>query len=270
MGKSTFREYSPGVALRNGKKVYVVEGRIAHGKFGYAFACRDERDRSRILQIVWPFSRSYENVRERWAQQATELRQVEHPGLVSLLDAFEHEGCFHLVQERCDHRLDLSITAPDWDGSRALLEVARPVLHALAHVHGHGYTHRNLHPRNVLCAVSGRDLKLGDLAVDVLLGNVDVLNAKISRWLVPPEYLNPSECGPMDHRVDIYQAALLLLCVLRGRVTQYSFEEISLGAPAKDAGKLASPAGPVLARALQPQVADRFGTALELWDALRN
>jgi len=270
MGKSTFREYSPGVALRNGEKVYVVEGKIAHGKFGYAFACRDEEDRSRILQIVWPFSRNYENVRERWAQQANELRQVEHPGLVPLLDAFEHEGCFHLVQERCDHRLDHSLVSPDWDGSRALLKVARPVLHVLAHVHGNGYTHRNLHPRNVLCAASGRDIKLGDLAINVLLGNVDVLNAKISRWLVPPEYLNPSECGPMDHRVDIYQAGLLLLCVLRGRVKQYSFEEISVGAPAKEAGELGSQAGQVLARALRPKVEDRFGTALELWDALRN
>jgi serine/threonine protein kinase len=270
MDKSTFREYSPGVALRNGEKVYVVEGRIAHGKFGYAFACRDEEDRSRILQIVWPFSRSYENVRERWAQQAAELRQVEHSGLVPLLDAFEHEGCCHLVHERCDQRLDLSIASPDWDGSRALLELARPLLHALSEVHGNGYTHRNLHPRNVFRAAASRDVRLGDLAINVLLGNVDVLNAKISRWLVPPEYLNPSDCGPMDHRVDIYQAGLLLLCVLRGRVAQYSFEEISLGAPARDAEKLAPQAGQVLARALRPKVEDRFGTALEFWDALRN
>jgi serine/threonine protein kinase len=266
MAKSTFREYGSGMAIRNGEKIYVVEERIAHGKFGETFACRDEGDRARILQIVWPFSRSYENVRERWAQQAAELRQVEHSCLVPLLDAFEHEGGFHLVHERCDGRLDHAIASPDWDGDRSLLEVARPVLQALGHVHGNGYTHRNLHPRNVFRTSQG--VKLGDLAANTLLGNIDVLNAKIPRWLVPPEYLSPSECGPMDHRVDIYQVGLLLLCVLRGRIVQYSFEEISIGLPAKEATALECGPAAAIARALQPRVLDRFDSAADCWEAL--
>src|SRR4029077_6354772 len=114
----------------------------------------------------------------------------------------------------------------------------------------------------------GITVKLSDFVADTLLGNVDVLNAKISRWLGPPEYLGPSECGPMDHRVDIYQAGLLLLCMVQGKVTPYSFEEISLGAPAKAAAGLASDLGEVLARALRTRVAERPESAQELWDAL--
>jgi serine/threonine protein kinase len=267
MSKSAFQEYSPGALIRNGGRTYAVEERISRGKLGYVFSCRDDAGEPRVLQVLWPFSRSYENVRERWTEQAGELSRLDHPGLLALFDGFEHEGCFHLVHEPGERRLDHELESPGWDGRRALFDVAGPVLGALDAAHRAGYTHRNLHPRNVFRAASGA-VKLSDLAVDTLLGKVDVLNTKISRWLVPPEYLSPTECGPMDHRVDIYQAGLLLLCVLRGRVTQYSFEEISLGAPAKDAEELASEAGEALARALRPRVEERYGSALELWDAL--
>lgn len=278
MSRSGFHEYSPGAEVRNGERTYVVEGTISHGRLGSAFACRDDRGDSRMLQVLRPFSRSYENVREQWRRQAAELQRVRHPGLVSLLDAFEHDGRFHLVHERFEHRLDRQMASPDWDGKRWLRAVAHPLLGALEHVHQSGLTHKDLHPRNVLFAtdlrqfqpetVPGGAVKLGDLAVDALLGNVDVLNTKISRWLVPPEYLSPSECGPMDHRTDVYQAGLLLLCVLQGRIVPYSFEEISTGLPAKTAGELDSDDGQILARALQPKVADRFQSALELWRAL--
>lgn len=278
MSNVTFREYSPGKAIRSDKGTYVVEERISHGKFGYAFACRDQWGRSRILQIVLPFSRPYENVREVWPRQTTELQRIQHPNLVFLQDSFEHDGFFHLVLERCDYRLDQYIVSPVWNGSRWLKAVARPVLCALEQIHAAGHTHKNLHPQNVFCtvhldhlhpdAVFDGAIKLGDLAVNTLLGNVDVLNTKLPRWLVPPEYLNPSELGPMDHRVDIYQAGLLLLCVLQGRITRYSFEEISTALPAKNAEKLGSGYGRPIAQALQLKVKERFESAMELWKAL--
>lgn len=267
MSRNLFREYAAGTEIPNGDRRYVIDETLAKGKFGYAFACRDGEGGARLLRVVWPFSRSYENVRERWALEAVALRRLRHPGLVEVLDSFEHEGCFHLVHEFFDRRLDQDLAAPGWHGGRRLPAVACPLLGALDHLHRSGYTHKELHPQNVFRVADG-GFKLGELAVNVLLGNVDVLNTKIPRWLVPPEYLTPSECGPMDHRVDIYQAGLLLLCVLRGRIVQYSFEEISIGLPAKDAMEIGSGYGRVLAQALQPRVEGRFQSALELREAL--
>jgi serine/threonine protein kinase len=272
------REYRPGEAVHNGDKVYTVEERIAHGKFGAVLGCRDVWGNPLVLRSLRPFSRSYENVRERWAQQGAELQRALHPGLVHLYEAFEHSGVFHLVLERCDYRLDRFIVSPAWDGSRWFKAVARPVLCALEHIHQLGLTHLNLHPHNLFCAINLETshpdalftgaIKMDDLAVNSLLGRVDVLNARIPRWLVPPEYLNPSDLGPMDHRADLYQAGLLLLCVLQGRIVRYSFEEISTGLPARNAEQLESGYGEILARVLQPAVAERFNTALELWQAL--
>jgi serine/threonine protein kinase len=278
MSRIAFQEYAPGEVIRHGASAYIVEERIAHSKFGVTFACRDHWGYPRILWVLWPFSRLYANVRETWARQAAELQRIQHPNLVHLHDSFENNGCFHLVLERCDYRLDRYIVSPAWDGSRWFQAIARPVLCALEHIHTAGYTHKNLHPQNIFCtlqlerlhpdAVFSGAIKLGDLEVNTLLGNVDVLNTKLRRWLVSPEYLNPSEYGPMDHRMDIYQAGLLFLWVLLGRILRYSFEEISTGLPARTAERLESGYGQVVARALQLKVADRFQSAAEFWRSI--
>ncbi len=275
---STCDQALTGRTIRNGDQTYAVEEALAHGRFGSVFACRDAWGHARILRQVRPFSRNYDNLRERWSADVAGLQRIQHPALVYLQDGFEVDGVFHLVVERCAHRLDQSIVSPAWDGSRWFRAVARPVLCALEHLHRAGYTHKNLHPRNVFCtthldsshpdAISSGAIKLGDADVNTLLGSLDVLNAKLPRWLVPPEYLNTSELGPMDHRMDIYQAGLLLLCVLQGRILRYSFEEISLGLPARTAEQLDSCHAQAIARALQLKVADRFQTAAELWRAL--
>ncbi len=275
MSKPNFQGYSAGEAVPRGERVYVVGERISHGGFGAVYACRDDWGNPLRLRVLWPISRAYENVRERWLEQVEEVRRASHPRLLHVYEGFEHDGFFHLVTERYDHRLDSSVLEAGEGGPRWLQAVAGPVLCALDHLHRAGYTHRNLHPGNVFLAASpepaaalpigGGDVKLGGFAVTQLLGNVDVLNLLIPRWLVPPEYLNPSEFGRMDHRVDIYQAGLLLLAVLQGHLPRFSFEETVAGAPARAARELGSEA---IARALQPKAGDRFDSALELWRAL--
>jgi len=279
VSKGSFHEYSPGTAISNGERTYVIGERFSHDNFGFDYVCRDEWENSLRLRVLWPLSRPYEDVREKWKQQAEELRRVQHPNLIHLHDAFEHDGSFHLVSEHFESRLSDLIQEPGWDGAGWFLAVAGSVLCALDHIHRAGYTHRDLHPHNVFFAVSPQAMrpdaplsgavKVGGLPVTCLLGNVDVLNSLVARWLVPPEYLNPSEFGrQMDQRVDIYQASLLLLAVLKGRLPRFTFEDTVLQAPAK-AAEVETGWGTVLARALQPKVEDRFVSALEFWRALR-
>jgi eukaryotic-like serine/threonine-protein kinase len=278
MSKTGFREYQSGDTVRGESRTYVVEERLAHGPFGYAYACRDEWGRDLVLEVVWPFTRPYRNVREKWQQQAVELRRLQHPNLVHVYDSFEHGGSFHLVVERCDHPLEGYVLSPAWSGPRWFKAVAAAVLGGLDHIHRAGLVHRNLHPRNILCSVALERfhpaalppgaIKISDLASNHLIGNVDLMNMRIAKWLTPPEYLNPSRHGLMDHRVDVYQAGLLLLAVLLGRVPRFSFEEIAVGLPGKTAAELQSSFGKVLARALQLDVEDRFPDALAFWQEL--
>jgi hypothetical protein len=72
----------------------------------------------------------------------------------------------------------------------------------------------------------------------------------------------------MDHRVDLYQAGILLLSTLLGRIPRFTFEETVSGLPCKIAEELQSGYGKVVARALRLKVADRFSSAREFWQVL--
>lgn len=273
MSTKSFQDYAPGTVVPRGEGALVVVGRISRGGFGSVYACHDEWGSPLRLRVLWPISRAYGNVREQWLEQVDEVRRAGHPRLVHVYDGFDHGGFFHLVTERWEHRLDSSILEAGDGGPRWLGAIAGPVLCALDHLHRAGYAHFNLHPGNVYLTASPASLaegegevKLGGLAVTRLLGKVDVLNLLVTRWLVPPEYLIPSELGrQMDHRVDIYQAGLLLLAILQRSLPRYTFDETVAGEPARAARALGSPA---LARALAPKVEERLGSARELWRAL--
>jgi serine/threonine protein kinase len=273
MSTRSFQDYAPGTVIPRGEGTLVVGERLSRGGFGSVYACADEWGSPLRLRVLWPISRSYENVREGWLEQVEEVRRAGHPRLVHLYEGFDHNGFFHLVTERWEHRLDSGVLEAGEGGPRWLGLIAGPVLCALDHLHRAGYPHFNLHPGNVFLTASPGALaagegavKLGGFAVSRLLGKVDVLNLLVSRWLVPPEYLIPSELGrQMDHRVDIYQAGLLLLALLQGSLPRYTFEETVAGEPGRAARELGSPA---LAWALAPKVEDRCGSARELWRAL--
>jgi serine/threonine protein kinase len=278
MERIGFSDYQPGAVIRRGDRAYRIEDRLAAGPLGSLYAARDDWGVEVVIRVLWPFSRPYADVRESWLQQGLALRQAGHPNLVCIYDSFEHRDRFHLVVERCAYRLESFLELPTFNGARWVKTVAGAVLCGLDHLHAAGYYHRNLHPRNIFCATSldrmhpaalpAGGIKIGDFGVTHLVGNVDVMNTQIARWLTPPEYLNPSHCGLMDHRVDIYQAGLLLLAVLLGRIPLFTFEQIAAGAPGQTAARLTASCGEVIARALALKVEDRFDSAFEFWQAL--
>jgi hypothetical protein len=85
----------------------------------------------------------------------------------------------------------------------------------------------------------------------------------------PPEAINPPEFGPLDHRVDIYHVALLLLQIIVGR-RSFTREEILAGAPRELALSVEPPYSFALEKALRRHVLYRTETALELWRDLNS
>jgi serine/threonine protein kinase len=278
MENTGIHDYHPGDVILHGDRGYRIEDLMARGSCGQTWAGRDDWGAEVVIRVLWPFSRTYGDVRESWLQQGPALQRAGHPNLVYIYDSFEHQGRFHLVHERCAYRLESFFELPTWNGPRWFKAVAGSVLCGLEHIHGAGYHHRNLHPRNIFCCASldglhpaalpAGGIKIGDFGVTHLIGNVDLMNTQIARWLTPPEYLNPSLLGLMDHRVDIYQAGLLLLAVLLGRVPLLTFEQIAAGVPRDTAARLTSSFGTAVARALALKVEDRFASAREFWQEL--
>jgi len=88
--------------------------------------------------------------------------------------------------------------------------------------------------------------------------------------MLPPEVLDSSEFGPLDHRIDIYHCALLFLHILHGSELRFSPEEIKSGRPRELALQLPSPFNFALEKALRRHVSYRTASAMELWRDLNS
>jgi hypothetical protein len=97
---------------------------------------------------------------------------------------------------------------------------------------------------------------------------MDAQNTVVADWIRAPEVIDVGQFGPLDHRMDIYHAGLLLLQVAVGKPLRFSREDVLAGSPRQLAELLPPPAGPAIAHALRRHAAARYSTAMEFWRAL--
>ena len=148
------------------------------------------------------------------------------------------------------------------------------------YIHLSGFVHQDIHLGNVFTSLLKDELvqsnstaltfKLGDLGITKLFGEIDAQNTILAEWMLPPEYFNQGEFGPLDHRMDIYHCALLLLAVILGKEITFTKEEILAGVPKQQALQLAAPYNFALEKALRRHVAYRTASAMELWRDLNS
>jgi hypothetical protein len=83
--------------------------------------------------------------------------------------------------------------------------------------------------------------------------------------MLPPEVIDSKEFGPIDSRIDIYHAGLLLLQLAYSKIMRFTIEEIIEGKPRELALLLEPPFNFALEKALRRHVEYRTATAMELW-----
>lgn len=87
----------------------------------------------------------------------------------------------------------------------------------------------------------------------------------VAEWMLPPEVLNSTEFGPIDHRIDIYHVGLLFLELAYSKELRFTCDEILSGKPREMALQLELPYSVALEKALRRHVAYRTADAMELW-----
>jgi serine/threonine-protein kinase len=205
------------------------------------------------------------------------LLHVRHPNVTHIFDAFEFNGAYYLISERCDLTLANLMTQPWFDGRKWIQAVARCLLQAAHFVHVQQLAHCDIHAGNVM----GRRIpdemnpnraattfKLGDFGLAKAANALDP-NGMFLDAIRPPEAIRHDEFGPLDHRVDIYHIGLLLLQLLIGP-RQFSRDEILAGTPRDLALTCELPYSFALEKALRRHAVFRTASALELWRDLRS
>ena len=217
-------------------------------------------------------------IRQRFRHEAAVIGRLRHPGIVGVAE-FGEDGLHswiameHVAGGNLDDLL-LRTPVPPQDRALALLD---ELLDALDCVHRAGICHRDLKPANILLTPDGR-VKLTDFGVARLR---DLGLTRVSSIIGTPAFMAPEQFtgGELDQRADLWGCGVLLFLLLTGRrpfsgapaavMHQILHEPAPL--PSQASGGLVPRAfDGVTARALARRPADRFATAGEMREALRD
>lgn len=260
----------------NGMRTYTLGHQLGAGNFGIVYAAEDNWGNELAIK-VFRASRTYEEVRAAARDEAAKLLSLRHPQITYVHDAFEHNNGFYIVSERCGAPVS-TLLDPAYTGSIWIRPIARCMFQALGYIHDNGYVHQDIHLNKVFISWAKNELlpdqprnlsfKVGDLGLAKPVKLIDPQNTVLADWMLPPEYLDGASFGVMDHRVDVYHSALLLLQVLTGQHLKLTRADVVAGVPRQMAEQLGS-IGNVLSYGLRRHVDHRPRTALEFWEALK-
>lgn len=246
---------------------------IGEGSFGVVYACTDGWGNDLAAKVLKPI-RSYEEIEAAALGEIDRLLLLRHPLITYVYDAFEFRDTFYIITERCYCPISRLFTLDNFDGTVWILPIARCLLQAVQYLHINQYAHQDIHANNVFAAFARDEMnadnpgsinfKLGDLGVSKVFGELDAANT-LAEWIRPPEALDPTEYGPLDHRIDIYHVGLLFLQFAYSRELRFTRDEILSGLPREMALQLPPPLNFALEKALRRHAAFRTASAAELW-----
>ena len=214
----------------------------------------------------------------RFRQEAELLGRLDHPHILPVYDAGEHEGRPYLVMKyMADGRtLRTQLSGQPWPLNRAVKVVCQ-VAEALDAAHQAGVVHRDIKPSNILVTPDLRCLVF-DFGIAKPFRRDD--NTTDCGFLVgTPEFMSPEQCkgDKIDHRSDIYSLGVMTYQMLTGHVP-FSAEtavgilmkHLSEPLPIPPKGVALPPAvNGVLRKSMARDARDRYNTAGELGKAFQ-
>jgi serine/threonine protein kinase/WD40 repeat protein len=216
---------------------YEVLEEIGFGGAGVVYRARQlETNRIVALKVLSAGIHAGAVQRARFRAEAELIARLQHPNIVQIYEAGEHDGCPYLVLEfigggSLRDRLQ-GVPQPPRAASRFLEEIAR----ALQAAHAAGIVHRDLTPGNVLFTGDARERetrpgidvgqpKISDFGLAKSLG-ADAASESGHRTMTgdvigTPAYMSPEqargETGAIGPATDIYSLGAILYELLTGR-----------------------------------------------------
>lgn len=136
---------------------YKILDKIGSGGMGEVYLAEDTKlDRRIALKVLPPELADSEERRTRFAREAKAIAALNHPNIVTVHSVEEADGVHFITMEYVAGKT-LSARLPKHGFSlRQFLDVAIPLVKAVAAAHEHGITHRDLKPDNIVVSAEGR------------------------------------------------------------------------------------------------------------------
>jgi serine/threonine-protein kinase len=264
----------PGLAVGQ----YRLQGMIARGGTAEIYKAYHPRlDRNVVIKLLArEFSQDLDWIR-RFQREALLLGRLDHPNILVVHDAGEHEGRPYLVMKYIDDAVTLRslLTGTPWPAERAFRIVAQ-IAEALQAAHDKSVVHRDVKPSNVLVTETGQCLVF-DFGLAQPLSRRDTETAE-GNVVGTPEFMSPEQCRGerVDHRTDIYSLGVVSYQLFSGHVPFTA--QTPIGVLMRHLNDSLPPPGPdspvppavhaVISRAMARLPEDRFASAREFAQAM--
>lgn len=192
-----------GICLNNRYKLRRVRGR---GGMGVVYEAVDLCLNRPVAVKMLSTIRKSCDLRDRFRHETQLIAALNHPNIVTVYDAGDHQGIPFMVMELINGLpLTRYLPIPLYQA----ITVGYQVCLALAHAHVHGIIHRDIKPENVLISHDTGAIKLVDFGLAQIGENCPdaegVLNGSLN--YMAPEVIRGD---PLDSRADLYALGLML------------------------------------------------------------
>jgi serine/threonine protein kinase len=211
----------------------------------------------------------------RLLQEARVVSQFNHPNIVTLYDAIEHDGDHYLVLEYVDGMTLAQLLRRDrrLDKSRAI-GIARQIADGLTYAHGKQVIHRDIKPANIMIAADDT-ARIMDFGIAATAGDA----ATAAPMQGTPRYMAPERLhsNAASEGADVFSLGLVLYEMLTGRpaVSGASINEVMLKIatepfrpPSLLAPEIDEELDHVVLRALLKNDSERYASAAAMKQAL--
>jgi hypothetical protein len=251
---------------------YRIEELAGRGGMGVVYRARDlELERTVALKLISAELSDSSGFRRRFDAESKIAASLDHPNVIPLFHAGEHDGLLYLVMRYVEgDDLRDEIDAHGRLSPERAVAITAQIASALDAAHAKGLVHRDVKPANILLAL-GDHAYLTDFGLTkrLLADSEETVTENLLGTLdyVAPEQIRGQEVGPYT---DVYALGCVLYNALTGRAPFASLErEAKLWAhvsePPEPLGAGVPPAfDGVIARALAKEPAERFESAGDL------
>lgn len=181
------------------------------GSFSIVRKAIDDRDES-FVAVKLLSGMSDDLTRKVFNNEAKTLKSLAHPNIVRCRAAgIDDTDTYYLVLDWLERNLDdvLKASGPwvSWD--RLAVEIALPLVDALAYTHLKQIEHRDIKPANVLMSNEGVPL-LADFGIAKIRGEEQTTNETVAAWHSKP-YAPPELNAAIRYVRDVYSVGVLLI-----------------------------------------------------------
>ena len=271
-GATEMRPSPIGIPVGTMIGVFRIEGILAEGGMGVVCTAVDTTLNRPVAVKFLSEDLLDASARIRFQREAQMASSLNHPHILTVYAAGEHEGRQYLVTEYVDGG-----TLHDWMSRRTIhswrqsVELLTGVADALATAHAANILHRDIKPANILVSQSGyaklADFGLAKLADDARAPK-GVQTTRAGAVLGTIAYMSPEQAAgrTLDARSDIFSFGIVLYELLAGHRPFSGATDLELlqkvlhAEPTPLPGTVPEPLRAIVEKAIEKDPAERYQT----------